>query len=61
LLQRGWGKATSSEVENDKTVRVTIRRIVEEGVTVIDQRPSEKAILAIGARPVDGSRGDGSV
>jgi len=52
LLQRGWGKPQPSEGEQDH-VRVTIRKILEGGVTVVEQRPSDREMLTIEARPQD--------
>ena len=52
LLQRGWGKPQSSEGENGE-VRITIRKILEGVVTVVEQRPRDKEILTIEARPND--------
>jgi hypothetical protein len=52
LLQRGWGKPQSSDGENGE-LRITIRKILESGVTVVEQRPSDREILTIEARPND--------
>ena len=52
LLQRGWGKPQSSEAENGE-IRITIRKILEGGVTVVEQRASDKEILTIETRPND--------
>jgi hypothetical protein len=55
LLQRGWGKPQASEGEHGEHIRVTIRKILETGVSVVEQRPSDE-VLAIGARPNEAGR-----
>jgi hypothetical protein len=58
LLQRGWGKPQASEGGDGAGVRITIRKILEGGVTVVEQRPSDREMLAIEARPQDEPRRD---
>src|SRR5262245_16887748 len=57
LLQRGWGRPQPTDGENGE-LRITIRRILETGVTVVEQRPSNKEILTIEARANDGPQSD---
>jgi hypothetical protein len=49
LLQRGWDKPQSSEVENRENIQITIRKYFECGVNVVEQRSSEKEILTLEA------------
>ena len=61
LLQRGWGKPSSSEGESGEHVRVTIRKILETGVSVVEQRPSDREVLIIdrpNEEPVEQLLGD---
>ena len=50
LLNRGWGKP-KAEDEGGERVNITIRKILEGGVSVVEQRPTEKEVLTIEARP----------
>ena len=50
LLNRGWGKP-KVEDEGGERLNITVRRMFEADVTVVEQRPSDREMLAIEARP----------
>jgi hypothetical protein len=52
LLNRGWGRP-KADSEGGEQINITVRRMFEADVTLVEQRPSDREVLTIEARPDD--------
>jgi len=55
LLNRGWGKPKADD-EGGEQINITVRKMFEADVTVVEQRPSDREMLTIEARADEETR-----